>query len=156
MLTDLKLKFHEGQVFITWRESGLFPEDTLSVFAAEYPIGALQSAQRIGRNIEQHSAGDWWNDPASFVRGAKSRKETGFMSPWGVLPPGDGLFVHTITPANIHQCYYAVCIFRGDQCVDMLCSGDPVMQSVSPIQPFFIGTEPKYPKNAAQGRALYI
>jgi len=97
-LSELKATARNGQVFLTWKEAETPPGMTFNIYLAEKPITDVAKATRIGHHIERHSARDWWEDPASFKKGAPSGKPVGFRIQNGGerLDPADGLFVHTV------------------------------------------------------------
>lgn len=112
VVKNIKTDFVKGQVFITWEE-GSFPAGTkFNVYASANPItkANLKDAKKIAHHIEEHSARNWWRDPASFTKNAKASKPEGFVIESGKAPidPAGGLFVHTPTPENAALAYYAV------------------------------------------------
>ena len=97
-VSDLKAAARDGQVFLTWKEAPTPAGTTFNVYLAERPILDPAKATRIAHHIEQHSARDWWEDPASFKKDATPGKPVGFMIENGGtrLDPAGGLFVHTV------------------------------------------------------------
>ncbi len=99
-----------GQVFLTWEEAPVPDGTTFQVYLHDRPITAsnLARAKLVGHHIEAHSACDWWRDPASFDAQATPDRTHGFPIAGKELDPRDGLFVHTIAPADPQPMYFAV------------------------------------------------
>jgi predicted esterase len=106
--TGLSATARDGQVFLTWQESDTPTGTTFNVYVSDRPIVDLKAACRVGHHVEQHSARDWWEDPASFTKGKTPAKPVGFLLADGKrLDPRGGLFVHTPKPGS-DKLYFAV------------------------------------------------
>jgi hypothetical protein len=99
-VSELKAVARDGQIFLTWGEAETPERTTFNVYVANAPITDLTKAERVGHHVEQHSARDWWEDPASFTKGVAPGKPVGWrLEPGGArLDPRGGLFVYTVNP----------------------------------------------------------
>ena len=106
--TGLSATARDGQVFLTWQESDTPAGTTFNVYVSDRPIADLHAARRVGHHVEQYSARDWWEDPASFTKGKTPSKPVGFLLANGKrLDPRGGLFVHKPKPGS-GKLYFAV------------------------------------------------
>jgi len=78
-VSDLKAVARNGQVFLTWKEAETPAGTTFNAYLSESPIANVAQARRIAHHIEAHSARDWWEDPASFKKGAAAGIPVGFL-----------------------------------------------------------------------------
>jgi hypothetical protein len=106
----LQATARDGQVFLTWKEAETPGATTFNVYVAAKPISELTQARRIGHHIEQHSARDWWDDPASFKKNVPAGEPVGFRieSTGARLDPQGGLFVHTVPKGAAEKLFFAV------------------------------------------------
>ena len=109
-VSDLKAVARDGQIFLTWQEAETPEHTTFNVYLADAPITDLAKVERVGHHVEQHSARDWWEDPASFTKGAAPGKPVGWrLEPGGArLDPSGGLFVHTVSGKTHGPFFFAV------------------------------------------------
>lgn len=109
-VSELKATVRDGQVFLTWNEAATPAGTTFNVYLSNSPILDAAKATRIGHHIEPHSARDWWEDPASFTKGAAPGKPVGFIIQNGAprLDPTGGLFVHTVRRDSRGKLFFAV------------------------------------------------
>ncbi len=109
-VSELKAVERDGQIFLTWKEAATPDRTTFNVYLANAPISDLAKAERIGHHVEQHSARDWWEDPASFTKGATPGKPVGWRLEPGAerLAPEGGLFVHTVAGEAHGPFFFAV------------------------------------------------
>ena len=100
----------DGQVFLTWKEAETPEGTTFNVYVANKPIKDVARVRKAGHHIEQHSARDWWEDPASFTKDAPAGNPVGFLIESGGqrLDPHDGLFVYTLRKQDRKKLYFAV------------------------------------------------
>jgi hypothetical protein len=108
--SDLKASARDGQVFLTWKEAETPRGTTFNVYASDSPIADVTKAKRIAHHIEQHSARDWWEDPASFKKDAPAGAPAGFriQGDGQRLDPQDGLFVHTVAADAKGMLFFAI------------------------------------------------
>jgi hypothetical protein len=109
-VSDLKAVARDGQIFLTWKEAETPAGTTFNVYVDNSPIVDVAKAYRVGHHIEQHSARDWWEDPASFTKGAAPGKPVGWrLEPGGArLDPSGGLFVDTAVLTFPQTFFFAV------------------------------------------------
>jgi len=109
-VSELKASTRDGQVFLTWKEAETPEHTTFNVYVADDPIADVAKAKRLSHHIEQNSARDWWEDPASFTKGAAPGKPAGFRiaDDGERLDPQGGLFVHTVAREAKGKLYFAV------------------------------------------------
>ena len=109
-VSRLAAETRSGQVFLTWSEEPTPSGTTFNVYVSDRPITDVASAPRVAHHIEQHSARDWWEDPASFTKGAPAGTPVGWLISPGKprLNPDDGLFVHTGNAGSSGRLYLAV------------------------------------------------
>lgn len=153
-LSDLKATARNGQVFLTWKEAETPDRTTLDVFVAKTPIRDVSQAKRVGHHIERHSARDWWEDPASFKKGARPGQPAGFCIQAGSerLDPFGGLFVHTVRPELSGTLHFAV-TRTGDTQILATTSARAEPGEIEPIWQH--GGEPPAP-GAGKGKALWL
>ena len=117
-VSELTAKYHNGQIFLQWRENQLPKDSLLNVYKHSKLITdkTLSKAIRIGHHIQPRSARDWWKDPSAFKKGAAQGKPVGFLIGKGIPPldPASGLFVHTVTKGEGKKQYYAVTVSSPD------------------------------------------
>lgn len=165
--TRLRGTYRNGQVILTWGEAGLPEGATINVYCHSVAITAanLDKARCLARHVERHSARDWWQDPASFNRDAKSAPPVGWdlRDGRGPLDPSGGLFVHTVTPATAGVCWFAVTWTdgRGMEHRDLAPGANatraPVMAVVSPPVPIWQGRTGRLPAKAScRGKRLVV
>ncbi len=164
MVTNLVVKYQNGQVFLTWTEHNLKDATTLNVYTSHQPITSenIAKATRIGHHIERHSAKDWWQNPASFFKDESPSKPTGFVITEGEPPldPQGGLFVHTITEKTQGTSYYAVTVTDANNVEHNVLTPpentlqEPIVTHIATVMPIYIGTEKPLGKNAAQNKAF--
>ena len=164
MITNLSGEYRNGQVFLTWAEQNMAEGITLNVYASKNPITSqnLSSALKIGHHIEQHSAQDWWQNPASFFKDEKPGIPAGFVIKDSAPPlnPQGGLFVHTVTEKTQGASYYAVTTTGPDDVEQTELTPKqntlqkPIVAHMAPTHPIYIGAENPLPQNSAKGKAL--
>jgi hypothetical protein len=110
VVEELQATARDGQVFLTWKEAETPGGTTFNVYMAGGPIEVVGGGIQVGRHIERHSARDWWEDPASFKKGATAGKPVGFRIESGGqrLDPQGGLFVHTVPKGAPEKLFFAV------------------------------------------------
>jgi hypothetical protein len=109
-VSDLKAVARDGQIFLTWQEAETPEHTTFNVYVDNSPIVNLAGLPPIAHHIEQHSARDWWEDPASFTKGAAAGKPVGWrIVPGGArLDPRGGLFVYRVFSKVPRTLFFAV------------------------------------------------
>jgi pimeloyl-ACP methyl ester carboxylesterase len=107
---DLHAVARDGQVFLTWKEAETPSGTTFNVYASDRAIAKVTEAKKIAHHIEQHSARDWWEDPASFKKGVERGVPVGFRIEGNGQPldPQLGLFVHTVPKGAKGKMFFAV------------------------------------------------
>ncbi len=108
---ELRAVARDGQVFLTWKEAETPEGTTFNVYMAGSPNEKVPGGgRRVGHHIERHSARDWWEDPASFKKGATAGQPVGFRIENGGprLDPKGGLFVHTVAKGWPAKLFFAV------------------------------------------------
>ena len=108
---ELKGIARAGQIFLTWKEARTSDGTTFNVYLSERPITKVEQAECVAHHIEAHSARDWWEDDASFKKGASVAKPVGWRieSQAERLDPDGGLFVHTVRKRfDGRKLYFAV------------------------------------------------
>lgn len=165
-IKDIKARFENGQVFITWKESAVPDGTTFNVYACDKQITneTLKDAKKLAHHIEPHSARNWWRDPASFSSEVKSASPIGFVIKAGELPlnPSDGLFVHTPDKEDVNLTCYAVTLTGADgkeyaaitPGVNSLSSA--VRQSVQPVEAIWQGAASEPLNGGSRQDALLI
>ena len=161
---ELKAVARDGQVFLTWKEAETPEGTTLNVYVSGSPIADVSAAQRVGHHIERHSARDWWEDPASFTKGAAPGKPVGFRLESGgaLLDPQDGLFVHTVSGTERGKQYFAVTSSdasgREDTAITAGANSlaDGVSSAPGALQPIWLRDGPAPAMGAGQGKPLWL
>jgi hypothetical protein len=159
--------YRHGQIFLTWAEGALPAGATLTVHSHSEPITAanLAQARRLAGQIDQHSARDWWQDPASFSRDAEPGTPVGWMIAEGATPldPSGGLHVHTVTPDTAGPRYYAVTWSGNDDSEPQTivpgvnAMEAPILGVVAPAQPIWQGAGESLPAaDSCRGRRLVL
>ena len=109
-VSRLSVVTRPGQVFLRWSESPTPAGTTFNVYVSARPITDVAAARRVAHHIEPHSVRDWWEDPASFTKGAPAGTPVGWLISPGTprLNPNDGLFVYTVDEKQRQPFYLAV------------------------------------------------
>ena len=96
-IRELKATARAGQVFVTWQEQPTAAGTTFNVYVDDQQITDVKQARLAAHHIEPHSARDWWEDPATFTKGAPHGKPVGWLLVPGQprLDPSGGLFAFT-------------------------------------------------------------
>ena len=167
VVSDLSGEFRNGQVFLTWCEGEAPAGTTLNVYsstAALSSAGSLKTARVLARNIHRHSARDWWQDPASFRKGAPPAAPAGFVVRDGSDPlsPAAGLFVHTVTRDTAGPQFYAVTVSHpsGEEDLTLLPGRNSLASAVEgrveqPL-PVWLGKGGLPARGSAKGRKLCL
>ena len=164
-VSELKAVARDGQIFLTWQEAETPEGTTFNVYADDAPILDVARAACVGHHIEQHSARDWWEDPASFTKGATPGKPVGWrLEPGGArLDPRGGLFVYTLTKWKAHgPFFFAVTTSDADRREDptltpranTLTAG--VAPVPGPLRAIWQRDEPPPALAASQGKPLWL
>jgi hypothetical protein len=163
-VSRLQAAARQGQVFLTWEEAETARGTTFNVYRAARPIADLDQAERVAHHIEPHSARDWWEDPASFKKGAPAANPVGFRIESGRprLNPAGGLFVHTPRGPRAGSWYFAVTTSnaRGKEDrrlvpgVNVLLK--PVAAGPGPLQPIWQSDAPRPVLGAGRGKPLWL
>jgi len=163
-VTHLQATARDGQIFLTWNEAETPRGTTFNGYASDRPISDLSAARRVGHHIEQHSARDWWEDPASFTKGKQPAEPVGYLLEPGRprLDAAGGLFVHTIAQGHIGKLYFAVTATdaQGHEESQLAAGSNVLADGVSgrpgPIRPIWQGSGPAPALGAGQGMPLWL
>ena len=151
-----------GQIFLTWREAPTPPGTTFNVYASQAPLDQLAAARQVGHHLEQHSARDWWEDPASFKKDVPAGAPVGFLleSNGARLDPAGGLFVYTVPAGAAGDWFFAVTSSDPDGREDRtIVPGENATQVGTPTpggapQPIWQRPGPRPAPGAGQGKPL--
>ncbi|MDQ8194726.1 alpha/beta hydrolase-fold protein [Coraliomargarita sp. SDUM461004] len=148
-----------GQVILTWDEDSTVEGITYQVFASPHPITPekLENAYKVGQHIEAGSACDWWQNPASFQADAPSDRSHGFIIDGIELDPASGLFVHTVTPKDPDEMYFAVLPSNASATHIQMGANSlatPIKTHVAPPQPIQLKAAPA--SGSASGKSLTL
>jgi len=162
-VSHLKATARHGQVFLTWAEAETPKGTTFNVYLSDRPIADLAKAEKIGHHIEQHSARDWWEDPASFGKGPPG-KPVGFLIEEGGrrLDPAGGLFVHTVRQGQSGPLYFAVTCTGPDGQEDTRLGpganslAEGLAAAPGPIRPIWQHSGPAPEPGAGRGKGLSL
>ncbi|OHE77172.1 MAG: hypothetical protein A2107_10825 [Verrucomicrobia bacterium GWF2_62_7] len=163
-VSELKTMARDGQVFLTWKEAEMPAGTTFNVYLASSPIAEVAKAARIGHHIERHSARDWWDDPASFKKGAPHGKPVGFrIQNYGErLDPAGGLFVHTVRKGAHGKMFFAVTCSdsAGKEDTQVVAGENSLREGVAAeaadIQPIWQGKGVPTVPGAGKGKPLWL
>jgi pimeloyl-ACP methyl ester carboxylesterase len=128
--------YRSGQTFIWWTDAAADAHTKYRVYRSNAPIGDLSRAQVIADDVEPASGNDFI---AARIAPREKRTEAprGFViRPLGLpLPPGSGLYVHTVAKTGIS--YYAVAAMSTDGKVTArVLSAGPVTERVAAPEPY--------------------
>jgi hypothetical protein len=163
-VSGLRAAARDGQVFLTWQETDTPRGTTFNVYVSDKLIGDVRQATRAGHHIEQHSARDWWEDPASFTKGKAPGKPVGFriQNSGNRLDPRGGLFVYTVPRGKSGRFYFAVTSCNAaDQEDARLVPGantlsNGVTAAAGPCQPIWQAEGQQPAAGAGQGKSLWL
>jgi hypothetical protein len=163
-VNELHATARDGQVFLTWKETETPAGTTFNVYVSPKPISAVTQARQVGHHIERHSARDWWEDPASFKKGATPGEPVGFRleSNGPRLDPQGGLFVHTVPNGSPEKLFFAVTITdaagKEDPAIVAGANalGNGVSVAASAIKPIWQREAPAPAPGAGQGLGLWL
>lgn len=163
-VTGLKAIAREGQVFLTWHEAETQRGTTFNVYSAHEQITTPAKAKRIAHHIEPHSARDWWEDPASFKKGAPPGEPIGFITISGSerCDPSDGLFVHTTGNQSRDRLFFAVTCTdpAGREDTTLVAGANSLIRGILPtpgeIQPIWQHHDPPPGQGSGKGMPLWL
>ena len=161
LVTNLQAEFRDGQVFVLWDEVNPTGAD-LKVYMHDTPITAanINAATLLTDRLGSGSGNDWFDDPDECPW------TTGPVHGWVLedartpLDPTSGLFVHTITPSDPANAYFAV--LGADENVEALNPGqnslvNPIAVSTGDMQAVWqLGGSEAGNRPPAAGKALVI
>ena len=81
-ISGLQGEYRNGQVFLTWSETGISEDARLSVYCSPKPTASaadVDAAHLLAPGIHPGSARDWWQDPASFKKDTPHAPPVGFV-----------------------------------------------------------------------------
>ena len=157
-VTNLAADYHDGQVFLAWKETpGL--QGTLVVRSSAQPITAANVGQAtvVAQGLNPGSAYDWWLNPETYGNPVAVDLATGQKPPFPhegfLIKPGgpklsvdSGLHVHTVAADEAGARYYAVTTkdAAGVENLEIAAGqnslAQPVNQQVAAVQPVWQGT----------------
>jgi hypothetical protein len=160
----LQASARDGQVFLTWNEAETPDRSTFNVYLSDRPITDVAQAQCLAHHIERHSARDWWEDPASFKKGATPGTPVGFViqNRGRPLDPAGGLFVHTVSKGSPGKLFFAVtCTDAHGREERMLTPGvnalaEGVAVTPGPIRPIWQLPSRQPAAGAGKGKSLWL
>lgn len=161
---DLHATARDGQVFLTWKEAPTPDGTTFNVYVSDSAISDVTKAMRVGHHIEQHSAQDWWEDPASFTKHAPSGKPVGFRIKGNgeLLDPESGLFVYSVRKDSRKRLFFAVTSSdrNGHEETALVAGANSMTEAIAvvpgEIKPIWLrGGEPP-PPGAGKGKSLWL
>ncbi|NLY02274.1 MAG: prolyl oligopeptidase family serine peptidase [Rhodopirellula sp.] len=163
-IANLKAITQGGQVFLMWTEAETPPGTTFNVYMSEIVIADVARARRIAHHIEQHSARDWWADPASFAKDKPVAEPVGWLLTPGArrLDPAGGLFVHTVAADSRGKLYFAVTSTDRDGrentqlAIGVNSLDQGVAAAAAPIQPIWQRSESPPTRGDGRGKAMWL
>jgi Prolyl oligopeptidase family len=162
---ELKGMARAGQIFLTWKEARTSDGTTFNVYLSERPITKVEQAECVAHHIEAHSARDWWEDDASFKKGASVAKPVGWRieSQAERLDPDGGLFVHTVRKKSDGKTlYFAVTHSdeQGNEDTSIVLGDNSLSNAIvaesNPIQPIWQHDAQPIAVGAGKGKGLSL
>ncbi len=169
--TNLRAEHRAGQVFIQWDEPEGLSDVYFSVLMSREPItdDNVADATVAGHHIMPGESTDWWLNPETYGKPLSGMPEdkrpevvvAGWILEEGGerIAPGNGLFVHTVTPETEGEWYYAVMAtempdedgFAAQSIIEPGANSltEPVTQTVAEPQPIWQGDPAAKPQPGA-------
>jgi hypothetical protein len=163
-VTNVSVTPRGGQIFVTWDEAETPPGTTFNVYAARAAITDVKKAEKVGHHLEQHSARDWWADPASFSAKDPPGKPVGWIVEGGKtrLDPRGGLFVFTVPENGAGDYFFGVTTTdaKGQEATDLIAGANATAAAAKgepgPIEAFWQAAGPEPACGAGRGKPLWM
>ncbi|MGD9496479.1 MAG: alpha/beta hydrolase-fold protein [Armatimonadota bacterium] len=154
--TNLRGFYRAGQVFLQWDEPEGLTRVRFRVLCSPQAITEANAAQALvlGDYIAPGSSTDWWLNPETYgtplSEYPEDRRPQVVVDGWIIqeggerIAPGNGLFVHTVTPQTAGPRFYAVVSWpeEGERVISAVRPGanslvEPIAGEVAPIEPIW-------------------
>lgn len=163
-IKGIRTEARPGQIFVMWDEGATPFGTTFNVYVASEAIKDVGKAKKVGHHVEQHSARDWWEDPATFDVKKTPEKPVGFRIGPGDkrLDPAGGLFVHTVAKGGDGKLFFAVTTSdeSGNEERTLVSGDNATVEGVEPIagpaEAIWQGEGEEPPVGAGKDKALWL
>ncbi len=141
---NLRAEYRAGQVFVQWDEPEGLTGWYFTALMSREPITEENRGDAIvaGHHIMPGESTDWWLNPETYGKPLSEYPEdkrpevvvAGWILEEGGerIAPGNGLFVHTVTPQTEGEWYYAV-FASGPEDEDGVAPASPIVPGVSSL-----------------------